>query len=131
MVEIRKMEWRDLAEVTHLSGQLGYPSSLVEVQRRFEVILGNHDYALFVAVNPSGAVVGWIQINRETAALITDTKAEIQALVVDEKYRSQRVGAALVAKAEDWARAQGLLTVRVRSSLQREAAYGPLVACLA
>lgn len=49
--------------------------------------------------------------------------AELAGLVVDESVRGSGVGAALLAAAEDWARAQGFASMRVRSNVIRERAH--------
>jgi GNAT superfamily N-acetyltransferase len=44
-------------------------------------------------------------------------------LVVSETARGQRVGSALLAAAEAWAREQGFASMRVRSNIMRERAH--------
>jgi GNAT superfamily N-acetyltransferase len=123
MIQITEMMKADLNRVAELSAQLGYPSTLEQVESRFRKMSQLSGYAMFVAKDESGKVLGWIQINEETAALVMDSKAEIGALVVDENYRSQKIGALLVARAEQWAQDQGLSLIRVRSNIIREKAH--------
>lgn len=120
-MEIEKMTRKDLIEVTHLAGQLGYPNSVEEVTQRFNEIMNDPNYALFVA--KTDRVLGYIQINHEPKTLLIGPRADIAALIVDENSRSQGVGKALVAKAEEWARENGVPLVRVRSNTKREAAH--------
>jgi GNAT superfamily N-acetyltransferase len=84
---------------------------------------GAEDCALFVAQSDDGKVVGYIQINLEPKTLLSDSRADISALIVHESCRSQGIGAALVASAEQWAADKGLNLIRVRSNTTREAAH--------
>lgn len=115
------MSLEDLTEVTHLAHQLGYPNSVEEVTVRFHEIINDPAYALFVA--KTDKVLGWIQINHEPKTLLIGPRADIAALVVDENSRSLGVGKALVKRAEDWARENGITLVRVKSNTKREAAH--------
>lgn len=120
----------DLPRVIELAGQLGYPQDGVGLRRRFQAIVNHADYALFVAKTtsadeniPSDVVVGWVQINIEPFALLTEPRAEIAALIVDEEQRGRNIGQALLAKAEEWARERDVMLLRLRSAEQREAAH--------
>ena len=58
---------------------------------------------MFVAELETGEIAGWIAVfvYRTVEA---DARAEVSGLVVDERFRSQRVGEHLLARAEEWAR---------------------------
>ena len=79
---------------------------------------------IFIAVARDGAqaVVGWTHVvprlQLEEAA-----HAELAGLVVDERMRGAGAGKALLAAAEDWARAQGFAFMRVRSNVLRTRAH--------
>jgi GNAT superfamily N-acetyltransferase len=105
MVTIRPMEDGDLSSVTTLMTQLGYPSTLAAIARRYRAIVAGGEYALYVA-EVDGAVAGWVYV-RGVLLLADDARAEVWGLVVDEQRRRQRIGEALMRGAEHWARDAG------------------------
>jgi len=78
--------------------------------------------AVFVAL-VDGVVAGWVDVG-VTDHLQNEPYGEIGGLVVSEAHRSAGVGAALVLRAEEWIRGQGLARVTVRSQIKRERAHG-------
>lgn len=130
-VAIRPLAESDLPEVARLSGQLGYPASLTDLTQRLAELVSSpahglfvaeSDDRLFVAESKGEGVAGWIHV-RGSQGLTHAPEAEIVALVVDEPRRGHGVGAALVAQAEEWARAQSLPRIRVRCQIRREDAH--------
>ena len=121
-VAIRAMTAADVAAAARLATQLGYPSTSKQVARRFDAIQAAADSQVLVAVDESGAMVGWIHIfgNR---LLESEPDAEIGGLVVDESVRGRGVGSALVLAAESWARERGYSVVSVRSNVVRREAH--------
>jgi GNAT superfamily N-acetyltransferase len=111
----------DGASAARLSGELGYPVSPEEMQRRIESLARMPDHAVYVACI-SGEVVGWIDL---TVAhhLQSEPRAEIGGLVVSSEVRSRGIGRRLVAVAEEWALQRGLKSIVVRSRATREAAH--------
>lgn len=122
-LKIENMSSHDLDNVIELSAQLGYKISRSQAEERFLEISILPNYALFVAKINTGKIVGWIQINFEPTSLLLDTRAEVAGLVVDEKYRGQKIGSKLLAQAEEWAREQGVKLIRLRSSIKRSDAH--------
>src|SRR6202021_936353 len=63
-------------------------------------------------------IAGWIAVfvYRTVEA---DARAEVSGLVVEERFRSQRVGEHLLARAEDWARENGCQAIGLRSNVIR------------
>ncbi len=121
-MEIRLMNETDLPRVVILAGELGYEVSPEDAAHRFGRLGGHLDYAFFVALQDE-EVVGWIQVNRDTEALLLRPRADIAALVVDQRYRSSGIGKLLLKQSEAWALERGLTVLRVRSSTWREAAH--------
>ena len=121
-IAVRPMTPDDLESVARLATQLGYPSTPEQVARRFGAIRAAPDSHVAVAVDESGAVVGWIHVygNR---LLESEPDAEIGGLVVDESVRGRGVGTVLVAAAEAWARERGYPVVSVRSNIVRKEAH--------
>ncbi len=119
---IEKMTPADLEAVTALSAQLGYPEPLETFKARFAVVGHDPNHALWVA-KEGGKIIGWAHVHRTAPVLITPEKAEISALVVDEAARSAGIGKALLKKAEEWAKENGLQTVKLTSNVRREKAH--------
>jgi GNAT superfamily N-acetyltransferase len=121
MIVIRRMTAADLPRVAALAGQLGYPSTVVEVERRFAPLLESPSDTVLVAAD-GPEVTGWIHVGLVFSLAVSDT-ALIGGLVVDERHRSERIGAELVAAAEAWAREHGARTMTVSSRVTREGAH--------
>jgi GNAT superfamily N-acetyltransferase len=122
-IAIRAAEEGDVEAIASLCGQLGYPAGADEMRMRYVRIRTTQAGEILVAVRSTdAAVVGWTHVvprpQLEDAAF-----AELAGFVVDASARSAGVGAALLAAAEDWARRQGLATMRVRSNVIRERAH--------
>lgn len=118
---IRKVEVSDAESVARLSGELGYPASLITMEERIRCASASADRATYVA-SIDNAVVGWIDVF-EVLHLQSGASAEIGGLVVSSQYRSAGIGAGLVRRAEQWAHERGLGRVIVRSRSTREAAH--------
>src|SRR5580704_2442126 len=113
--EIRPALEADCARIAELAGQLSYPSTAEEITQRMTEMKGAADHVVFVAALASGEIAGWIAvfIYRTVEA---DARAEVSGLVVDERFRSQRIGERLLARSEEWARAR---LRRNRTAIQR------------
>jgi GNAT superfamily N-acetyltransferase len=113
----------DAGAVAALTAQLGYDEAEHEIGRRIEEIRAQGNGEIFVAVVPPAIVVGWIQV---FALLLVEMPplAEVGGIVVDSRYRRIGVGRSLMEAAEQWARQNGLATLRLRGSARREEAHG-------
>ncbi len=118
---IRSVTLHDSVAVARLSGELGYPTDADRMSARLAALLDARDHAVFVAC-ADVEVIGWVHV-----ALVqhvqSDARAEIGGLVVAPGYRDAGVGARLVARAESWAREQGMAGIVVRSQIKREDAH--------
>ena len=112
----------DAGPVAALAAQLGYDEAEDEIRRRIEEIRAQGNGEIYVAVVPPDIVVGWIQV---FALLLVEMPplAEVGGIVVDSRYRRIGVGRSLMEAAEQWARQNGLTTLRLRSSSRREEAH--------
>lgn len=102
--------------------ELGYPSSREEVRTRLARLLEEPRQAVFVAEDATG-IVGWIHV-QEFLSLASDATGLVTGLVVSGELRGRGIGRRLLALSEDWARARGLATMRLRSRVSRAAAHG-------
>ena len=119
---IRAAQATDYARMAELAGQLSYPSTPEEIARRLQGMNSAAGAAVFVAELETGEIAGWIAVfvYRTVEA---DARAEVSGLVVDERFRSQRAGERLLARAEEWARAAGCQAIGLRSNVIRERAH--------
>ena len=89
-VRVRLATAADAEQITQLSGQLGYPATAVETLRRLGEIGGNGEHAVLVAES-SGSLLGWIHVV-VSHSLLTERRAEIAGLVVDEHTGAAALG---------------------------------------
>jgi GNAT superfamily N-acetyltransferase len=120
--KIRPAHPLDHARIAELAGQLSYPSKAEEIQHRLQGIESSAEAAVFVAELEIGEIAGWIAVfvYRTVEA---DARAEVSGLVVDERFRSQRVGEHLLARAEEWACENGCHAIGLRSNVIRDRAH--------
>ncbi len=120
--KIRPAQASDHERIAELAGQLSYPSTPLEIARRLAGLQRLAEAEVFVAQLESGEIAGWIAVivYRTVEA---DARAEVSGLVVDERFRSQRVGEHLLARAEHWAREQGCHVIGLRSNIIRDRAH--------
>ena len=120
--KIRAAQASDHAQIAELAGQLSYPSTPEEIARRLQGLQRSAEAAVFVVELETGEIAGWIAVfvYRTVEA---DARAEVSGLVVDERFRSQRVGEHLLARVERWAREQGCQQIGLRSNIIRDRAH--------
>jgi GNAT superfamily N-acetyltransferase len=111
----------DADRVAALTCELGYPATGEQIARRFARIEKRPDQIVLVA-EEAGVAIAWLHVAVHPY-LESDAFAEILGLVVAEDRRNRRTGHALVQAAEEWARAQGCATMRVRSRITRDRAH--------
>ncbi len=118
LVSIRGAKADDAASIARLAVELGYPVRATIMRSRVRAILASAADLLIVAVDSSGAVVGWLQAH---AAHIVESgfRVEITGLIITPASRRRGVGRSLVANAEQWARTLSAEAVVVRSNSKR------------
>jgi GNAT superfamily N-acetyltransferase len=119
---VRRARPTDAKSLADLSGQLGYPATPAQVKERLRRIVPASQHAVFVAESPQAGVIGWLHVS-VTHLLESDTRAEVNGLVVADGQRSLGAGAKLLEAAEQWARRRGCKNVNLRSNVIRERAH--------
>jgi GNAT superfamily N-acetyltransferase len=116
-LDIREAKITDLVALAKLSGELGYPTTLTEMENRFAKLSAKSDNGIYIAELDS--IVGWIHV-AIIQSLESNPYVEICGLVVAELHRGMGIGTQLVAKAESWAQEKGYNQIRVRTNILRE-----------
>ncbi len=116
-IEIRYVTKPDAERVSELCHQLGYETTVDEIESRLRSMLGNRANAVFVA-EIDGGVVGWIQVEMRSV-IESGEFGEITGLVVDGRFRRRGIASRLVKRAEEWSLDSGLNRIRVRTNLIR------------
>jgi GNAT superfamily N-acetyltransferase len=122
-VGARRARFTDANGIAELSGQLGYPTTVKQMNARLKEVMKDKDAACFVAESREGELIGWIHVST-TPLLEVERRAEVNGLVVDENARSGGAGTMLLFAAEKWARGKRCKSMSVRSNVLRERAHG-------
>lgn len=118
-LRVRETEPGDLAAITGLVGQLGYPSEESAVAGRLERLAADPRSWVYVAVDGE-RVVGLASVHVMPVLERDDPTARITAMVVDEVARRSGVGRALLERLEEVARAQGCAKIYLTTRYERE-----------
>jgi GNAT superfamily N-acetyltransferase len=119
-LKIRAATPGDAAALAELSGELGYPTTADQMQKRLDAVLADSKQRIFIAEEDT--VVGWLQVSL-VWSLESGVAAEIRGLVVAESFRGGGIGGKLVAAAEVWAVKNGCTRIRVRTNVVRKKAH--------
>jgi len=112
----------DSAAVAGLMTDLGYPTTVGQMQARLEHLLDHPDYHAIVAED-GGRVVGLVGLGRGWYFEKDGGYVRVLALVVEAKRRGSGVGSALLRAGEAWAAEQGAGAVVLNSGEQRRDAH--------
>ena len=118
---IRPARPDDAGEITRLSVELGYPTSLEATAANLSILLASARYLVVVAAGGS-RLLGWAVVERRLS-LESGERAELTGLVVSTSARRKGIGRALVSAAEHWGSAQGLASMYVRSNVARRESH--------
>ena len=122
-METRKARFADAAAIAELSGQLGYPATVADIQQRLNSLLHRPGFSvIFVAELAPDKVIGWLHVS-VTPLLEVPLRAEVNGLVIAEGQRSAGAGAKLLQAAERWAKGKACKSMSVRSNIIRDRAH--------
>ncbi|MEO6874701.1 MAG: GNAT family N-acetyltransferase [Opitutaceae bacterium] len=119
---IREVRVADAPALTRLAGELGYPATEIQFQRRFEHVTMDRAQQIFVAESPDGAVVAWVHVQLGRW-LVVDPRGEVMGLIVTAPERGRGIGRQLMQAAESWTRQQGGTLLTLRSNIVRKEAH--------
>ena len=118
--EIRQAHAGDAEAIAGLIAVLGYGLKAGHVPARLKAYGGDSSRA-FVALDKSGALVGFLSFHAITLFHEAGALGRITAMAIDPGHQRQGVGKALVQAAEEFARGRGCTRIEVTSGDHREA----------
>lgn len=120
--KIQKSEIKDAQRIAILGEQLGYSLTTQQVKQRLAKIQSNDAHIVYVATLGNEYVIGWAHAYI-CDLIIMPTQAILLGLVVDEKYRHNRIGYSLMQQIEQWASLAGCEGILLRSNIKRQEAH--------
>ena len=121
-IAIRTVSTADAESVSALVTALGYPTSLTQMRKRLESILGDSDYATLVACDGED-VVGFIGTRVGPMYDGDGDYGQIMALSVAADHQRRGVGRMLMQAAESILVGHGVAEIIVTSGNQRAGAH--------
>jgi predicted N-acetyltransferase YhbS len=123
-ISIRTIENADFQQVANLMVELGYPTTIDEMQKRLKDIQAHGNYKTLVAVK-NKEIVGMIGLVKNFMWEQNGCYIRIQALVVKQADRQSGVGKKLIEAAEIWANEKGasFIALNCGNRKEREAAH--------
>jgi ribosomal protein S18 acetylase RimI-like enzyme len=119
---IREAKSADIQAINHLNTDaLQHEYPLKEAEERLNAILSSPSNQLFVK-EIDGQVVGYIQLS-EYICTYGPVLMNVLGLAVDEAFRQQGIGKALLEHGEQWAQENGAQGVRLNSGIERSEAH--------
>jgi len=121
-LKIRDGELSDAPELAALMCELGYETTIAEMESRLISILNDPRYKTLVALN-SDKICGMIGTVSASSYLHNDLNGRIIALVVSRESRQRGIGARLIAAAEKNFIQRGITRVTLTTRFEREEAH--------
>ena len=122
MIQIRPMLAEDSDAVSELVAQLGYPSSVLEINKRLQAIQSVSNHVVLVAETENGKVRGYIQLSLYPT-LNSEPTTYVGGLVVDAEFRGKGIGKLLMKEAENWSLSHGYQRLKLTSQMHRTEAH--------
>jgi N-acetylglutamate synthase-like GNAT family acetyltransferase len=120
-ITVRPAQKKDCSEITNLTNQLGYPSSLEKIGEIMDLVLVHNDHQVYIA-EKDDTIVGYIHLI-QSMRIGSNPFVEIAAFIIDESARSMGVGSSLINETERWATGLGFKDIRIRSNIIRQEAH--------
>jgi len=116
---IRLATAKDVPDLAALMNELGYPTTVIDMQQRFDLLQSHADYLTWVAVC-NNQVVGMIGLIRNIYFEKNGLYIRVGALVVNKAFRKMGLGKLLLQKATDWAMESGITQIYLTSGNREE-----------
>jgi GNAT superfamily N-acetyltransferase len=117
-VKVREAQLKDIKDISNLCSQFGFPADEAAITNRLSLIGKYPNQVLYAAEAKAGRVVGWVHAY-EAPSLLSDATVEVGGLIVDQKYRRQGVGRALMTAVEKWTTERGFNEVLLATRIDR------------
>jgi len=118
-IYIRDAHEGDIAAITGLMDDLGYPSEVSEMERKLKNIFSHPDYRTLLAVS-NGEVLGFSGLMTGFSFERSGKYVRIISFVVKTSARNKSIGKLLIEASEDWAVEQGADNVVISSGNREE-----------
>lgn len=120
-MNVRRYEAADRREYQRMREALWPDCSDAENDSWF----AREDAATFVAVRPDGSLCGFVEVGVRSIAdgCVTTPVGYIEGWYVDSDVRTRGIGRALLAAAEDWARARGYSEMASDANLDNDVSH--------
>lgn len=121
-LQVRRFRDDDVSEWLRLSQALDPATPREEHLADMRLIRARRDAAVFVVERPTGGLAGYVEIASRSYAdgCATSPVGYVEAWYVDADVRRTGYGRALLAAAEEWARAQGYTEIASDALLENE-----------
>jgi GNAT superfamily N-acetyltransferase len=122
---IRDANACDIATLTSLVSDLGYPASEEEIKQRFENIFSRKEFRTLLAITEGGQTAGMIGMTENYGYEHNAKYVRVLALVVGKNFRNRGIGRLLMTEAEKWATQLDAYMIVLTSGMrdERKAAY--------
>ncbi|WP_395477346.1 GNAT family N-acetyltransferase [Rickettsia endosymbiont of Pantilius tunicatus] len=117
-INIRSATINDISSILPLMSQLGYPSSIEELTARFSNFINIDGYGVAVA-SLDNKIVGAIAWSKSILFVSDKTRIHVEALIIDENYREQKIGKKLMEYLEEIAKNYSPVIVDLTSGYRR------------
>jgi GNAT superfamily N-acetyltransferase len=117
-MRIRAATISDACNLAPLLGELGYSTTVEEIERRLAVYSPSDKYAVLVAEEES-SLFGFVAFSITEQILRPGRRCRIEALLVHTTHRRQGIGRQLILAAEECAKEHGCACVDLTSGVRR------------
>jgi GNAT superfamily N-acetyltransferase len=118
-VMIRDANVNDIEELAILMNELGYPTSVDEMEARFKNIVIHPEYRTLLAV-VNHEIVGMAGLTKGLYYEKNGIYVRILAFVVKQSSRKLGIGKLLIKAVEQWAQEQGISIILINSGNRDE-----------
>ena len=119
---IREAVITDAEDIYYINKtSLGYDYDFEKQKAKIEVVLNDKTQVIFVA-ECDNKVVGYIHLVNYDV-IYADNFKNCLGLAVDNDYKRNGIGSALLKQAENWAKENGAAGIRLCSGVEREKAH--------